>query len=84
MSNTHPAESAAEEIARLTAELDALRGRAGAALGRASKEATRLVGETREVAARESEALAQIVRQRPLTSLALAGAFGFLIGRLVH
>jgi ElaB/YqjD/DUF883 family membrane-anchored ribosome-binding protein len=84
MSNAKPAEDPAAEIARLTAELETLRGRAGAALGRAGKEAGKLAEDARDLARHETEALARQVQERPLLALAIAGAVGFLIGRLAR
>ena len=71
------AENVTEQIARLGAEVEAL---AAAHLGEASHAARHLSAS----AEREAAALAQTIRERPLTAVLLAAGIGFLLARVAR
>lgn len=77
MSSQKPAEDAAGEIARLRAEIEALRARTEEKMAHAAREA----GDTIH---HEAELVAEKVRERPLAALLIAGVAGFVIGRLAR
>jgi ElaB/YqjD/DUF883 family membrane-anchored ribosome-binding protein len=84
MSSQKSTDDAMSEIARLRAEIETLRAAAEAGGKRAAHAAAAVADELGEAVHRQSDLLAEIVRERPMSALLVAGLAGFIIGRLAR
>jgi ElaB/YqjD/DUF883 family membrane-anchored ribosome-binding protein len=76
------AEDAMEQIAELRAQVEALmREKAAGLVGHTVERVEAAAHDASDLARERAEALAVMVRERPLSSVLIAAAVGFLFGR---
>lgn len=84
MTEKKNADTLEAELSRLKTEFEALKEKLGEKAAGAAAGAAGELGRARAFLAPELERAEETVRAYPLLSLLLAGAFGFLLGRLAR